>query len=542
MLPLATLAAADSAGASARSKPAGAYTCRGPSIPAGTYSTVTVTGTCQVNDGFVVTGGITIQAGAALVAAFGRNDVSGHGASGLTDYGNVNIGSNGTLVLGCEPTAFPCFDDPNPKKPTLVVNGIVGGSIIATAPLGVIVHATQIGYDVLQTGGGGGITCKPVGVFKAFGSPAYSDYEDNTIGGNLSITGLRTCWLGAIRDGVGGSLDVLHNTSADPDATEILTDRVAGNLICAGNSPAEQYGDSHGSANVVSGAAVGECGFGVLAHDPEPTGPLRHVSLPSGQGPRYTLGAADGGVFNFGTAFYGSAAGTAELFPYVGVAAAPGGQGYWLADGAGRVPQGPELSGHAFGPNAAFFGDASGHVLARPVVGIAASPRGDGYWLVAADGGVFNYGPGAAFYGSAGRLHLSTAIVGIAAAPAGDGYYLAGRDGGVFCFGAGTRFDGSAAGKSKQPIVGIAVDPSTGGYWVVSAGGSVFSFGAPNFGSASGLSLSKPIVAIAAVPGGGGYYLVGRDGGVFAFGPGARFRGSMGNRHLNKPIDAVAAA
>ena len=37
------------------------------------------------------------------------------------------------------------------------------------------------------------------------------------------------------------------------------------------------------------------------------------------------------------------------------------------------------------------------------MVGIARTPNGNGYWLAAADGGIFNYG-GAAFYGSAGNL------------------------------------------------------------------------------------------------------------------------------------------
>jgi len=40
-------------------------------------------------------------------------------------------------------------------------------------------------------------------------------------------------------------------------------------------------------------------------------------------------------------------------------------------------------------------------VLNRPVVGMAATPDGGGYWLVATDGGIFAYGD-AGFHGSPG--------------------------------------------------------------------------------------------------------------------------------------------
>jgi hypothetical protein len=51
--------------------------------------------------------------------------------------------------------------------------------------------------------------------------------------------------------------------------------------------------------------------------------------------------------------------------------------------------------------------------LNEPVVGVAGSPTGAGYWLVAADGGIFSYG-NAPFYGSTGGLALNKPIVGMA--------------------------------------------------------------------------------------------------------------------------------
>ena len=52
--------------------------------------------------------------------------------------------------------------------------------------------------------------------------------------------------------------------------------------------------------------------------------------------------------------------------------------------------------------------------LNKPVVGMAATPDGGGYWEVATDGGIFNYGD-AAFEGSLGSTHLNAPVVGIAA-------------------------------------------------------------------------------------------------------------------------------
>jgi len=47
-------------------------------------------------------------------------------------------------------------------------------------------------------------------------------------------------------------------------------------------------------------------------------------------------------------------------------------------------------------------------------VGMAATPDGRGYWLVASDGGIFSYGD-APFYGSTGSLALEAPILAISA-------------------------------------------------------------------------------------------------------------------------------
>ncbi len=523
--------------------------CAGtPKAPAtlrgGIYANVTVTGVCEVKAGQVVVVGNVVVEGShgALVAAFARN-AHGGGRSGITVHGNLVVQNGASLLLGCFASSFPCLDDPHKKtKPTLDGPDFVDGDLLATNSLGVVVHDTTIVGDIREVGGGGGFEtgpgghCTPTGIFAAFKSPVYSDYEDSTVDGNMSVTGLRSCWLGSLRDKVGGSVTYLNDKMADPDSMEIETDHVQGNMICAGNSPANQIGDSHGKSSDVGGFATGQCGFGVRKPDPapvpgaqgNPAGPLVHLTVPANAHHGYDLGATNGGVSAFGTPFFGSAA---SATPYVGIAAAPGGHGYWLANSDGQVSP--------FGPNSESFGSVSSSNA--PVVGIAAASSGDGYWEATADGGVFGFGPTASFYGSASGVHLAKPIVGIAAAPTGTGYDLVAADGGVFTYGPGAHFHGSASNIAlNQPIVAIAIDPSTGGYWLVAADGGVFSFHAPYYGSAAAMHLNARIVGIAAAPTGHGYYLVAANGDVYTFGPAAHYQGSQTNTNPATPVDGIA--
>ena len=56
--------------------------------------------------------------------------------------------------------------------------------------------------------------------------------------------------------------------------------------------------------------------------------------------------------------------------------------------------------------------------LNQPIVAMAATPTGDGYWLVESDGGIFSFGD-ARFFGSTGALRLNQPIVAMAATPTG---------------------------------------------------------------------------------------------------------------------------
>jgi hypothetical protein len=536
-------AVAGVAGVSGASAAAAAATptCNGtftsPGVLQGTYAGgVLVKGVCDA-DGTAVTieGNLTITPGSALNATFAYDDQQGAPTGTLTSLtvnGNLTVQSGASLILGCEPNYAPCSD-----SSTLTPKDVVTGGLFAQGALGVVVHATFIGGDFDLIGGGGGTSCSPVGFFADLQSPPFDDLEDAEVGGNLNVSGIDGCWIGALRNDVLGSFSYSDNTMGDPDAAEINQNTVHGSLACSGNSPQVHYGDSGASPNVVYAAASGECGFDVELYDanyffngrvPHPneaiylatTMPVsvpyaQAVSIvPSSDGRGYLIARSNGAAPAYGDATpFGNGVGSPQ-FPEVGAAAVPG--GYWVVSSAGVVKSsgGPPVIGPSTGVDSAY-----------PVVGIATTPGGHGFWLVASNGGVFSFGD-ARFHGSEGGAHLNSPIVGIAATPDGRGYWLVAADGGIFTFG-DARYRGSEGGAHlNDPIVGMGAAPGGDGYWLVAADGGIFAFGDARYhGSEGGTHINCPISGMAATADGGGYWLVAEDGGVFNFGD-AHFYGS----------------
>ncbi len=215
--------------------------------------------------------------------------------------------------------------------------------------------------------------------------------------------------------------------------------------------------------------------------------------------------------------------------PVVGMTATPSGNGYWLVNAYG------EVSAHGA---AQLYGSMAGQSLNAPIAHIVSTVDGLGYWLVASDGGTFAFGD-AGFYGSMGGKQLNAPVVDIAPTSHGKGYWLVASDGGIFAFG-DARFYGSMGGHSlNKPVVSISADDQTGGYWEVATDGGIFSFNAPYCGSTGALTLNAPIVSMASADNGSGYWLVANDGGIFAFND--RFRGSMGGQSLGAPVVGMAS-
>ncbi|MCA1841983.1 MAG: hypothetical protein LC792_02085 [Actinobacteria bacterium] len=203
--------------------------------------------------------------------------------------------------------------------------------------------------------------------------------------------------------------------------------------------------------------------------------------------------------------------------------------GYWFVAADGGI--------FSYG-DSGFFGSTGALKLNQPIVGMAPTPTGRGYWFVAADGGVFSFGD-AGFYGSTGKLKLNRPIVGMAPTPSGRGYWFVASDGGIFSFGDAQFYGSTGAIKLAKPIVGMAATPTGRGYWFVASDGGIFSYGdAQFFGAAAGKARS-PIVSMTSSPTGKGYYLASADGTVFSFGD-AVFRGSMGGQALKSPIAGIS--
>jgi hypothetical protein len=300
ILSILALLVALSAGSAAAAGP-GAYTCAGGSngnmatIPAGTYTSVTVTGICHILG--AVTGPAVGPGGAEVITncnvAGGPVDVlgtltvapgafldAGSCAPSVTVGGGIAVGSGGTLILGCEP--FLVIMPPVPPFPTLcpglVTHDSIGGGVTADHPLAMIFHENTITGGLTVRGGGGGTgICNSNGdptppsgdltLSAALDSalaphgntPAYTDFEDNVIDGGVSISGMQGCWFGIFRNHVRGGMSVVNNTFADQDAMEVADNVVKGNLACFGNSPAVHFGDSRGGPNTVTGQQLGQC-------------------------------------------------------------------------------------------------------------------------------------------------------------------------------------------------------------------------------------------------------------------------------------------
>jgi len=302
-----TVLTASAASAAPTGGGGGAYTCTGGNIAPGTYRSIIVTGVCYMPAGtIVIRKNLTVAPGALLDAVTPGDPPGKHPVVPATVRigGNVFVGKGAVLVLGCSPN-ISCSSPPG------ISFDRVGGNITAIGSLAVVIHSATIGGSVSVLGGGGGAAggANSGGCFntKAFpipapwsedaalanpqtGSPQYTDAEDSFIGGNLTIVGVQTCWLGSLRNQVRGSLTYVRNVTSDPDGMEINNNLMGRNMTCLNNDPAVQYGDTMAAPNLVGGFAFGECGFNVVKPNPAASpgpppvsaGPLEHISVSTG--------------------------------------------------------------------------------------------------------------------------------------------------------------------------------------------------------------------------------------------------------------------
>ena len=262
-----------------------AYTCSGGVIPPGVYRSMKITGVCSTPAGNVVIRGDLIIAPGALLDAVAPGDpTTGTPVVPATvNVGrNVFVGAGAVLLFGCSPN-ISC----GPPAPGITYDH-VGGSLVAIGAQAVVLHSASIRGSATVVGGGGGTAAQscngqpagqpPIAALEPWSldpsldfTPVYTDFEDVTIGGNLTVAHLTSCWLGSLRNQVGGSARFAGNTMGDPDAMEVANNLVKGNMICTNNVPAVQFGDSMAAPNLVRGFGIGECGFKVTQPNPAAT-------------------------------------------------------------------------------------------------------------------------------------------------------------------------------------------------------------------------------------------------------------------------------
>jgi hypothetical protein len=291
------LASTGAAGASTHDHHA-AYTCSGGNIPAGHYESVIVTGVCYTPSGNVwIEHSLIVKPGALLDAVTPGDPTSGTPVVPATVNvgGNVWVGKGGVLLLGCSPN-IACGNPPG------ISFDHIGGNLTAVGAQGVVLHSVSVEGNVLVWGGGGGAaadTCaaqtpgNPVNTglepwsldASLYFTPVYTDIEDSTIGGNLKIAGLDSCYLATLRTEVWGNAQFINNAFGDPDATEIGSNFIGGFLGCQHNNPAPQYGDGGSAPSIVEHHAYGQCAFSVTMPNPGPLaggpGINEHISVPA---------------------------------------------------------------------------------------------------------------------------------------------------------------------------------------------------------------------------------------------------------------------
>jgi hypothetical protein len=157
----------------------------------------------------------------------------------------------------------------------------------------------------------------------------------------------------------------------------------------------------------------------------------------------------------------------------------------------------------AFG-DAGFYGSTGSLTLNKPIVAMASTPDGRGYWLVASDGGVFAFGD-AGFYGSTGSLTLNKPIVGMTATADGHGYWFTASDGGVFAFGDAVYYGSLGGVPQSRPIAAITGTPDGKGYWFTNSNGAVTSFGDATYWGSAPQVLTQPVVGMAEATGTGSF-------------------------------------
>ena len=204
-------------------------------------------------------------------------------------------------------------------------------------------------------------------------------------------------------------------------------------------------------------------------------------------------------------------------------------KGYWMVGADGKV--------YNFG-QAQRFGDA-GLTPGSQAVDLEPTPTGDGYWVVDDAGAVAALGD-AVYRGAPDSFTLKgdEKVTSLSSTSTGRGYWMFTTKGRVLNYGDAKHFGDMSGRPLNAPVLDSIVTPTGLGYYMVAADGGIFAFGDAKFyGSMGGQRLNKPVQSLVPDSDGAGYWLVASDGGIFAFD--APFKGSMGGTKLNRPVTGM---
>lgn len=217
----------------------GQYTCSSGMLEPGVYTSVLVTGLCNLADfgTVVINGDLRVAHGQKFNAVTDGT---------LIVYGSFYSGTNSITDIGCNTVSVgpPCTTDSD---------DVIMGDVSSDHPLEMSFHNVSVGgdYEVYaadqdypdNTG------CTHTDLTE---TPDYMTFEDGSVAGNFTYDGVYTCWMGLFRTHVGGSVYVLNNrTNATVPgiaftSPAIATNWIDGKLICKGNFPPPTLGSTHG--------------------------------------------------------------------------------------------------------------------------------------------------------------------------------------------------------------------------------------------------------------------------------------------------------
>ena len=219
------------------------YTCTGGEIPSGNYASITVTGPCSVPAGAVISvvGNVNVAAGAMFDA---------QSAPATITIGHNVTGAAGSLVgLGCQPPSYTgnsgheCAVQPEGHS-TITVKG----NVTVTDAAATLLNGITVDGNVTLTGGGSDIPWS---------------IKNDTIHGNLTVSGQTTEWLGVLFNRVDKNVTLtnitLHDVHPGAPGVYIVRNTIGRNLNCSGLMPGVSGGFVPGSINVVGRNANGQC-------------------------------------------------------------------------------------------------------------------------------------------------------------------------------------------------------------------------------------------------------------------------------------------